>query len=251
MAMGKSSTKKEETVSEFSEILPKMIFLFCMEHPLSPELAEERLGETGLFHFDEKEGKDVPDIKGLLEDLRIKGILYKNPDSTYELARCVENNFRSEISEALGSGARDTKVSILIKREARNFISRAKSVRESFEKDVFNGLIPEYHDLTSSRARSIVQSLWDEIDHRRIYNSLHSIFDMLPVGIIDFGIAKDEIALEERFFRMTDDQMCDHMLELIAESFEKHRKVCECKFRRNRAEEMPVLIDKFRKFLNN
>ncbi|GEM_PF-1419505 len=245
-----SSSEKQDT-SSWSDLYPRLIFLLCMEHPLTPSFAKTRLGETGLYFCEEE--MDIDEecniVNMVLENLRLKGILYRNPDGSYELNRCVEHFFRQTISDALAAKSSGNRVEQLIRAEARNFISRARSVREAFEKEVHKELAPEYHDLSSRRARDIVMSLWDAIDHKRIYNSLHCIFDMLPIGIIDFGISKEEISLEERFFAMSDEQVCDFMIEQIRTSFEKHRRSCEYKFRENRRDSMPEIMETFRKFL--
>jgi len=251
MMQKKVYPNEKQDSSSWSDLYPRLIFLLCMEHPLTPSFAKTRLGETGLYFCEEK--MDVDEecniVNMALENLRLKGILYRNPDGSYELNRCVEHFFRQTISDALASKSSGNRVEQLIRTEARNFISRARSVREAFEKEVHKELAPEYHDLSSRRARDIVMSLWDEIDHKRIYNSLHCIFDMLPIGIIDFGISKEEISLEERFFAMSDEQVCDFMIEQIRTSFEKHRRACEYKFRENRRDSMPEIMANFRRFL--
>jgi len=240
--------------SEFSArvMTPRLLFLFCMEHPLSPPVALKRLRETGLCQGCERE-HETADLEKciieILEYLRAKGILYRHPDGSFELIQEVEYKLRNEISRALTEKRSGDHVADLLREEAHNFIERARSIRKEFEAKVFEALEPEYHDLDSQRAREIVLQLWDDVDHKRIYSSLHSIFDMLPLGIIDFGIKKEEIALEERFFQMSDDEMCDHMIGWLKDLFAERRETMENQCCRYRKTTLPEIMEDFREFL--
>jgi len=252
MKKEKASVVERDTEISQSEITPRLLFLFCMEHPLKPEIVLKRLYETGLCpredKADSKSGLEIC-VKDRLRDLASRGILYRHPDGSYELIREVEYKLRNEISRALTEKRSGDHVSDLLREEARNFIDRARSIRKEFEARVFEALEPEYHDLESQRAREIVLQLWDDVDHKRIYNSLHSIFDMLPLGIIDFGISKEEIALEERFFQMSDEEMCNYMIEWIKDLFQERKAHLEQQCCRDRKATLPEIIDQFRSFL--
>lgn len=240
--------------SEFSArvMTPRLLFLFCMEHPLTPQIALKRLRETGLCAEDKGEHETAgleECMKEILEHLRSRGILYRHPDGSFELIQEVEYKLRNEISRALTEKRSGDHVADLLREEAHNFIERARSIRKEFEAKVFEALEPEYHDLDSQRAREIVLQLWDDVDHKRIYSSLHSIFDMLPLGIIDFGIKKEEIALEERFFQMSDDEMCDHMIGWLKDLFAERRETMENQCCRYRKTTLPEIMEDFREFL--
>lgn len=252
MREGKSTIADQG--SEFSArvITPRLLFLFCMEHPLTPQIALKRLRETGLCPTDKNEketGHIEKCITEILEYLRSKGILYRHPDGSFELIQDVEYKLRNEISRALTEKRSGDHVADLLREEAHNFIERARTIRKEFEAKVFEALEPEYHDLDSQRAREIVLQLWDDVDHKRIYSSLHSIFDMLPLGIIDFGIKKEEIALEERFFQMSDDEMCAHMIDWIKDLFRERRENLELQCCRYRKATLPEIMEDFREFL--
>ena len=232
-------------------ITPRILFLLCMEHPLSNEKIQQRLCETCLCgKEDYSAGQENNNcLKDILENLSCQGILFRNPDDSFELNKDVEVRLRSEISGVLAKGGKDNPAALLLRREASNFLARARQIREDFQKKVYEALRPEFHDLRSQRAREIIQQQWDDVDHKRVYSSLHSIFDMLPMGLIDFGIRKEAIAFEERFFNQTDDEMCNYIIEQIEDAFIQKRRALEQICRGEMDKTLPEIVRDFRSFL--
>lgn len=231
------------------QLTPRILFLLCMEHPLSCKKIGQRLEETKLCKGNNLSEDSTRCIRRILENLSSKGILFCNPDGTYEINREVAVKLRNEIANALAGGDRDNPVALLLRREASNFLARARQIREEFQKRVYEALKPEFHNLRSQRAREIIQQLWDDVDHKRVYASLHSIFDMLPMGLLDFGIPKEKIAFEERFFKQNDEEMCTYVVEQLEDLFAEKRQALKkrCQDELNRT--IPQIVQDFRKFL--
>lgn len=232
------------------QLTPRILFLLCMEHPLDVDKIGKRLGETKLCKGNTLSAENSAlCLKRILENLSSKGILFCNPDGTYEINREVAVKLRNEIANALAGGGRDNPVALLLRREASNFLARARQIREDFQKRVYEALQPEFHNLRSQRAREIIQTMWDDVDHKRIYASLHSIFDMLPLGLLDFGIPKEKIAFEERFFKQTDEEMCAYVIEQLEDLFAEKRQALKKRCQDELDRTIPQIVQDFRAFL--
>lgn len=234
-------------------ITPRILFLLCMEHPLTIEKVQQRLLETCLctIKHDSDSHEVLDSLREIMNSLCSSGVLFRNPDDSFELNREVEVKLRNEIANALARGSRNNPAAMLLRREASNFLSRAGNIREDFQKRVYEALRPEFHDLRSQRAKEIILQIWDDVDHKRVYSSLHSIFDMLPMGLVDFGIPKEKVAFEERFFNKNDEEMAEYVIEQIEDIFARKRHDLEKQCRKEMDKTVPEIVKEFRTFLED